>query len=100
MFVDSNDEDRFTNILIAGYEYDINEQSSLSADLSLSYSEAAPSSEASKRGTLLVVYNRELTQDWSMNTGIEYSVLDEEFSGKADSSAIFFGIGRNFDFRN
>lgn len=100
VFVDSNDEDRFTNILIAGYEYDINEQSSLSADLSLSYSEAAPSSEASKRGTLLVVYNRELTQDWSMNTGIEYSVLDEEFSGKADSSAIFFGIGRNFDFRN
>ena len=98
VFVDSNDEDRFTNLLIASYQYEITSVSRLSADLSLTHSEAAPSSEASERGSVVVVYNHQLTDDWSFNTGVEYNVLDEDVSGRAESSSVFFGIGRNFDF--
>ncbi len=100
VFVDSNDEDRFTNLLVAGYDYEINSISSLSADLSLTHSEAAPGSEASKRGSFVLVYNHQLTNDWSLNAGFEFSVLDEEFSGRSESNAVFFGIGRNFDLSN
>lgn len=98
VFVDSNDEDQFSNFLIAGYTHDINSVSSVSADLSLSYNEATSTNGASRRGTALLVYNHTLTRDWSMNAGVEFKVLDEDVSGRAESSALFFGIGRNFDF--
>lgn len=98
VFVDSNDDDRFSDILIAGYQIDINSVSNLTADLSLTKSEASESSEASQRGNLIVTYSHRLTQDWSLNTGVEVNFLDEDISGRAESSAIFFGIGRNFDF--
>lgn len=98
VFVDSDDNDRFTDVLIAAYQIDINTISSLTADLSLSKSEGTDSSEASERANLVVAYNHQLTRDWSLNTGVEFNFLDEDISGRAESSAVFFGIGRNFDF--
>ncbi len=76
VFVDENDEDRFANYLVASYSHDINAVSSLTADLSLSYNESTSTLASTRRATAAVVYNRTLTRDWSMNAGIEYSLLD------------------------
>lgn len=99
-YVDSNDEDRFTNTLIAGYQHEINSVSNLSADLSLFYSESTAFSDASQRGSFVLAYNHQLTQDWSLNTGVELNFFEDDASGMAKSDAIFFGIGRNFDISN
>ncbi len=93
---DDNDEDRFSNYLVAGYTHDINELSDLTADLSFSYNESTPSQDATRRATAMLIYNRTLTQDWSMNAGVRYNMLDDD-DGRADSTAVFFGIARNFD---
>ncbi|MBK0325681.1 hypothetical protein I5535_00095 [Rhodobacteraceae bacterium F11138] len=100
VYTDENDEDRFSNYLVAGYSHDINSVSSLTADLSLSYNESTPSLESTQRATAVLVYNHTLTRDWSMNAGIEYNMLDEEPDGRADSTSVFFGVARNFDWTN
>ncbi|SFU02488.1 hypothetical protein [Sedimentitalea nanhaiensis] len=100
VYTDENDEDRFSNYLVAGYKHDINAVSYLTADLSLSYNESTASQEATHRATAVLVYNHTLTRDWSMNAGIEYNMLDEDPQGRADSTAVFFGIARNFDLSN
>ncbi|WP_424985708.1 hypothetical protein [Microbulbifer sp. S227A] len=98
VFTDSSDEDRLTNLLVAGYSHEINQVSNLSLDLSLSHTEAAAGEEATERGALVVAYNRELNEDWSFNTGVAFRTLQDETIGEADATAVFFGIGRNFDF--
>lgn len=97
VFTDSTDTDRFSNILVAGYTHEINPISSLSVDLSMSYTEATEGEQATERNALVLTYNRELNEDWSFNTGVAFRTLDEEATGEADSTALFFGIGRNFD---
>ncbi|MEY8830009.1 hypothetical protein AB9K34_16615 [Sedimentitalea sp. XS_ASV28] len=98
VYTDSSDEDRLTNLLVAGYSHEINQVSSLSLDLSLSYTEASADEESSERGTLVLAYNRELNEYWSFNTGVAFRSLQDEAIGEADATAVFFGIGRNFDF--
>lgn len=97
VYTDSNDEDRFTDYLVAGYSHEINQISNISANLSLSYTEASSTEDATKRGNLVISYNHELTPDWSFNTGIAFRALEDDSTGEADSTAVFFGIGRNFD---
>lgn len=94
---DSDDQERFSNYLIAGYLHEINAISSITADLSLSYAEATAFEEATRRGDLVIAYNHELTRDWSFNTGVAFRTLEDDTTGEADATAIFFGIGRNFD---
>ncbi len=100
VFVDSNDNDRFTTLLIAGYQHQINELSSLGADLSYTHSESGPGifAQDTKRTNFRVTYQHRLTREWNLNAGVEYRMIDEQFPGKADSNAVFFGFGRNFDF--
>lgn len=97
VYTDSSDEDRLTNLLVAGYSHEINSVSSLSVDLSMSYTEAADGEEATERAALVVAYNRELNENWSFNTGVAFRTLQEDAIGEADATAVFFGIGRNFD---
>lgn len=97
VYTDSTDEDRLTNLLVAGYSHEFNQVSSLSVDLSMSYTEAAAGEEASERGGLVIAYNRELNENWSFNTGVAFRTLKDDDIGEADATAVFFGIGRNFD---
>ncbi|MEO9779225.1 MAG: hypothetical protein ABJH07_14715 [Sedimentitalea sp.] len=98
VYTDSSDEDRLTNLLVAGYSHEINQVSSLSVDLSMSYTEAADGEEATERAALVLAYNRDLNENWSFNTGVAFRSLEEDAIGEADATAVFFGIGRNFDF--
>ena len=100
VFVDANDEDRFTTAFLAGYTYEINAVSSISADLSLWDSEAGTTTNGVQRGDLVITYEYELTEDWNLNTGIDFRMRDEQTVGTAKSTAVFFGIGRNFDLSN
>ncbi|MDU9003158.1 hypothetical protein [Sedimentitalea todarodis] len=97
VYTDSSDEDRLTNLLVAGYSHEINQVSSLSVDLSMSYTEAAVGEDATERAGLVVAYNRELNENWSFNTGVAFRTLQDNDIGEADATALFFGIGRNFD---
>jgi hypothetical protein len=97
VFTDSEDQERFTNYLVAGYAHEINDISSITADLSLSYTEATDFEEATTRGDLVIAYNHDLTADWSFNTGVAFRTFEDDTTGEADATALFFGIGRNFD---
>lgn len=95
---DANDEQRFTTELVGGYRQEINDVSNLALNLSLFQSEAGTTSNAVDRGDLKVTYERELNSDWSFNTGLNYRYRDENTVGRAKSTSVFFGIGRNFNF--
>jgi hypothetical protein len=48
------------------------------------------------RGAAYVTYRREITEDWDLNVGLRYRVKINQVSNKADSSAVFFNIGKKF----
>ncbi|MFK7751029.1 MAG: hypothetical protein AB8B51_00625 [Sedimentitalea sp.] len=95
---DANDEQRFTNEVVAGFRTELNPLSNFSVDVSLFQSEAGLTSNQVDRGDLTIAFERELTSDWSFSTGVDFSFRDEDTVGRADSSSLFFGFGRNFDF--
>lgn len=97
---DANDDERFTTSLIGGYRRELSEVSNLNVNVSLFQSDAGALTNAVDRGDVVLGYERELTSDWSFSAGLDYRFRDEETVGKADSTSIFFGFGRNFDFVN
>jgi hypothetical protein len=98
--LDAEDDERVTTTFITTYTYEINTISRISADLALSDAMGNAFSNRVRRGDLVLSYERELTNDWSMNAGIDLRRRDEDTVGRADASAVFFGIGRNFDLSN
>ncbi|MHA6262907.1 hypothetical protein ACXYMO_06875 [Arenibacterium sp. CAU 1754] len=97
---DANDDERFTTSVIGGFRQELSEVANLTVDVSLYQSEAGTLTNAVDRGDLVVGYERELTSDWSFSAGVDYRFRDEDTVGKADSTSVFFGFGRNFDFVN
>ena len=50
------------------------------------------------RTTFGITYQRDLTEDWGLTAGYEYTRTDDEGSPSADRNTLFFNIGRDFDF--
>lgn len=97
---DSDDNERLTTRLGAGYDYDINSISGLSFDFGYSLAEGNTVSNEVARTSADVSYRRSLTEDWFMRTGVSYEYRDEENVGNTDSTSVFLTLNRSFNLLN
>ena len=95
----SEDEERVTTTADLGYDHEINSISSIGFDLSFGLSEATGgvNNDDTRRTDVSASYNRRVTEDWSMSTGVEYRIRDEDLAGKSDSTSIFLTLNRDFN---
>lgn len=97
---DSDDEERLTNRLGMGYDYDINSISGLTFDIGYSLAEGNASSNEVERTSADLSYRHALTEDWLVRTGVSYEYRDEENVGDAESTSVFLTLSRTFDLLN
>ncbi len=92
-------ETRPTTALSLSYVQDINALSGI--EFGLTHILAAGTATRNKvaQTQLAVTYNRSLTEDWSLRTGLTYQTRNEETVGKSDAPFAFLSIGRTFDLR-
>lgn len=69
-------------------------------DASLSYSALSPFSSGSgdNRTSASIAYNRELTQDWGLRTGLRHSRISEDGGDSRSSNTLFLNIERDITF--
>ena len=74
----------------------MNEISSISLDITYELSEAP--SERIEQVSFGAGYSRNLTADWSLNSGVGYRVRNDA-DGHSESPTLFVSISRDFTFR-
>ncbi len=94
---DDNDNERIASSLDFGYDHSINNISSVGLDIKFGLVESTSTASEVERYDITASYNRELTRDWSMVTGVSYRTRDSSSVGFADSTSVFFTLDRSFD---
>lgn len=95
----NNDDTALTTLVAFGYNKNITDLSGIGLDLTYGESDATENTGRVTRTGISATYRYALTQDWNLNTGVNYRTREEEGEGQASSPTIFLSIGRNFDFR-
>lgn len=83
-----------------GYQFDVNDISSLSFDLyyaDISLTGAGASGAGRERGSFYASYTRDITQDWDVTAGYEYRYFNSTADGAANSNAVFVTLQRDFN---
>lgn len=80
------------------YAQDINQASHWRAGLSYTEADELGGSDDDSRASAKVVYARDLTKEWSMQTGIEHVRVRETGVETRVSNTVFFKIGRDISF--
>lgn len=95
--LDANNDDVASTRLGLLYSHDINDFSrlNLNADYSRSGGGGLGQAESRTRRSLRAAYARDLTENWTLETGYQYRDLDDEGS-RATSNSVFLTIGRKF----
>lgn len=96
--IDNDDQERVTTTAELGYDHKINDLSSIGFDVSFGLSEGNATSNETTRADVSASYNRSLTEDWRLSTGVAYKVRDQQTVGKSDSTSIFVNLNRDFVF--
>ena len=94
----SDGESISTTRLDADYTAALTGASSWKAGLSLVQLEGDSITDTT-RLSAEVAYAREITRDWSIETGYEYRMSDADNRDRAMSNAVYFSVGRDFVFR-
>ena len=90
--LDSNDQDVTPTRLALSLGHDITDLSRLTFGTDYSRVDAPTTGVVSRR-TLRAAYARDLTRDWSLETGYQYRDLKDS-NGRARSNSVFVTIGR------
>lgn len=93
---DDDDESEIETSVAIDWTREVNALSSISLDLSYEVSDSR--SERIEEGEVGATYSYALTADWALNSGVSYSVRDDN-DGWAESPLVFLTIGRRFDMR-
>lgn len=97
---DDNDDSVIRTRLNVGYNLDINAVSSLSADFQVAEDDRFGTNAGDSRSILASLsYNRALTRDWDLVGGISYESDQNENRADTNTSTVFLGVERTFDFR-
>ncbi|MEP5760245.1 MAG: hypothetical protein ABJ327_13235 [Litoreibacter sp.] len=89
-FVDEDSTDQDLTAINATHTHQINRSSSISLQAGLT------DSDDTRRISAGVSYNYELTEDWNLSSGYNYTRL-QDTSGDANRSEFFVGLQRAFD---
>ena len=93
---DDDDGETATSIVSVTWSKNINEISSISLDVA--YEQSNSDVETIEQVSFGAGYSQQLTQDWNLDTGVEYRVRDD-VDGRARSPGIFVALSREFQFR-
>lgn len=85
-----------TSIVSVTWLKTINEISSISLDVA--YEQSNSDVETIEQVSFGAGYSHQLTQDWNLDTGVEYRLRDDA-DGRARSPAVFVALSREFQFR-
>lgn len=80
-----------------GYFYEINSVSGI--NLNAGYTISDEVTDTIDRANFTASYQYTLTEDWALNTGYRYRMREELTDPRAQSHAVFFNIGRDFNLR-
>ncbi|WP_193139893.1 MULTISPECIES: hypothetical protein [unclassified Meridianimarinicoccus] len=95
--VDQNGDNVINSALDLGYRQAINRVSSFNVGVGGALQRYDNSGKTEKdRFNVTAAYNHALTRDWSLNTGYRYRLRDTESQNRAQSNAVFLGLGRNW----
>ena len=95
----NTDATQLATSLAVNYNHQINTTSSVGLSLFYGVTDATVDANGVEQTELSATYSHALTEDWNLNTGVNYQVRDEDTVGRADSPSVFLSIGRRFDFR-
>jgi hypothetical protein len=97
---DDDDNSVIRTRLAIGYQYDINSISSLSADFRVANDNRFGSDATDSRSAIASLsYNRAVGGNWDLVSGISYETEQRDNRQDLNTSTIFVGIERTFDFR-
>lgn len=98
VYSNSDDEEVETRSLNIGLSHELTPVSGIHLNVSYVDIDTLDSGDDRKRGRFQASYNHELTQDWDLSGGYEYTRLERQ-SGTATENAVFLTIQRQFQFR-
>lgn len=96
--VNNNDEERISTTADVGYSHTINDLSSLDVDFTFGLVDGSGGSDDTQQADLSARYNYDLTEDWTLSTGVRYRVRDEDDGSSSDSTSLFVTLRRDFEF--
>lgn len=83
-----------------GYTHELTRLSQLSLSMDLSAVDAVSPDEADRQRTRVqLAYRRQLTEDWSLNTGVRHLTARESDLDPIIENAVFANLSRRFDLR-
>lgn len=98
--VDDNDVSTINSRLNVNYNYTLNALSSLSAGLQIAEVRASDIDGSDESDiTASLTYRRELGADWDLISGLRYESSRSENAEDRDTSTLFVGLAKTFDFR-
>ena len=94
--VSDEDNERIATTAQVNYRHDINNISHLGVDFSFGKTEGTATTVGTTRADISASYNRDITEDWSLSTGVSYRVRDQQGASQTDSTSIFLTLRREF----
>lgn len=103
--VDSNNDNVFVTSLAGQFRHQVNEQSSVFANVSYFLTDGSSTTNDVARTNFSMGYSYELTRDWDLNAGVNLTTRDETLVGsplsptlgKGTSNGVFVSLSRKFD---
>lgn len=95
-FDDDASETVVGSIFSLSWNKRVNEISAVTFDVTYEISDAP--SERIEQTTIGAAYTRQLTQDWSLNSGVGYRVRNDG-DGRSESPNLFIALNRSFELR-
>lgn len=93
----SDDTDRLSTLISAGYTHEIGPNSTLGLTASWAESLTPATNAATTNSTVGITYSQALTEDWALNTGITHRSRDTSTAPAADSNTLFIGLSRSWN---
>ncbi len=96
---DSDDDEQEVTTFSFGYVTQLTPLASLNTNLSYSDRSATGAGESGTFGTFGVNFQYNLTQDWSMNVGVQHRFSEDDVGAKARDNSLTIGFRRAFQAR-
>lgn len=90
------DEERLNTSVNMGYQQALTPLADISFDAQLAQSDNTDTGASFSDASLSVTYTRTLTRDWDMDLGARQRFSDDDGTGSANSSEIFFSMRRSY----
>ncbi len=96
--VDADDNERLRTTINLRYTHEVNALSRFTLRAAHAHSAGTPTATRVSRTDLSATYSRDLTRDWSLNTGVSYRLRSTGAGARATSPVVFVGLGSTFAF--